>query len=236
MDPFFRFKRFKLAHDRCAMKIGTDGVILGAWARHDAPERILDIGTGSGLIALMLAQRFPDSMITAIEPDHEAAMQAEANFGISEWRRRLYAQETSLQEFAADTETEFDLIVSNPPFYDTTLVNPDVRTASARHTCDLSHSELMEHSYRLLAGKGNLSIIIPAEYSEKIIRTARDYGLFLNRRTIILTVEGKRARRVLAAFGKEKTGCEESELVIHRQDGSFTEEYKKLTGDFYLAF
>ncbi len=236
-DTYFRFKRFMLAHDRCAMKIGTDGVLLGAWAHQEAPGNILDIGTGSGLIALMLAQRFGEAMITAIEPDGQAAAQAEENFGISEWKDRLSICRASLQEFAPATEMRFDMIVSNPPFYDTTLINPDPRATSARHTCSLSHGELMQHASRLLDGNGSLSIIIPDEYSGKIIRTAAESGLHPVRKTSVLTVEGKRPRRVLAEFSKHaESPCAEETLVIRHADGSYTEEYKRLTADFYLAF
>lgn len=236
-DPYFRFKRFMLAHDRCAMKIGTDGVLLGAWAHHESPDRILDIGTGSGLIALMLAQRFPEARITAIEPDSQAASQAGENFRISEWKDRLTIHETSLQEFAAATEMRFSMIVSNPPFYDTTLTNPDPRTTSARHTCSLSHGELMSYASRLMVENGRLCIIIPDEYSGKIIRTAAGSGLHAVRKTSVLTVEGKRPRRVLVEFSKHAVStCTEDTLVIRHRDGDYTEEYRTLTADYYLAF
>ena len=143
--PYFRFKQFTVWHDRCAMKVGTDGVLLGAWAGQERlgetqvnhPRNILDIGTGSGLIALMLAQRFPQARITGIDCDKDAAMQAMENFTGSPWADRLRAVRTGLQDFCRDTATaaeRFDLIVSNPPFYDNTLTNPDSRRSAARHT------------------------------------------------------------------------------------------------------
>ena len=154
-SPYFRFKQFTVWHDRCAMKVGTDGVLLGAWAgpgrpggmSGGSPQTIMDIGTGSGLVALMLAQRFPEAQVTGIDSDAEAAAQARENFTGSPWPQRLRAAHISLQEFCRGTAAtaaarRFDLIVSNPPFYDTTLTSPDPLRTAARHTGGLTHEEL----------------------------------------------------------------------------------------------
>ena len=151
--PFFKFRQFTIWHDRCAMKVGTDGVLLGAWAGQDRPGEILDIGTGSGLIALMLAQRFPQARITGIDCDRDAVMQARENFAGSPWSGRLRAIHTSLQNYCHGQEAaseRFSLIVSNPPFYDNTLTNPDSRRCTARHTGGLPHDELLLLSAGLL--------------------------------------------------------------------------------------
>ena len=178
-NPYFRFRQFTVWHDRCAMKVGTDGVLLGAWAGQGRPGKILDIGTGSGLIALMLAQRFPEARITGIEPDAEAAAQAGENFLCSPWHDRLAVSTATLQDFtsgAAGKET-FDLIVSNPPFYDSTLLNPDARRSAARHTATLPYSELMRCASALMTGTSELDIIIPSEYWRQILQAAGDNGL-----------------------------------------------------------
>ena len=154
-SPYFRFKQFTVWHDRCAMKVGTDGVLLGAWAgpgrpggmSGGSPQTILDIGTGSGLVALMLAQRFPEAQVTGIDSDAEAAAQARENFAVSPWPQRLRAAHISLQEFCRGTAAtaaarRFDLVVSNPPFYDTTLTSPDPLRTAARHTGSLRHGGL----------------------------------------------------------------------------------------------
>ena len=181
--PYFRFKQFTVWHDRCAMKVGTDGVLLGAWAGQERlgetqvnhPRNILDIGTGSGLIALMLAQRFPQARITGIDCDKDAAMQAMENFTGSPWADRLRAVRTGLQDFCRDTATaaeRFDLIVSNPPFYDNTLTNPDSRRCAARHTGGLPHDELLLLSAGLLSDTGVFSLIVPSESEKSILRLA----------------------------------------------------------------
>ena len=175
-NPYFRFRQFTVWHDRCAMKVGTDGVLLGAWAGQGRPGKILDIGTGSGLIALMLAQRFPEALITGIEPDAEAAAQAGENFLCSPWHDRLAVSTATLQDFtsgAAGKET-FDLIVSNPPFYDSTLLNPDARRSAARHTATLPYSELMHCASALMTGTSELDIIIPSEYWRQILQAMQN--------------------------------------------------------------
>ena len=234
--PYFRFKQFTVWHDRCAMKVGTDGVLLGAWAGQERfgeiqgnhPRNILDIGTGSGLIALMLAQRFPQARITGIDCDKAG----------SPWADRLRAVRTGLQDFCRDTASaaeRFDLIVSNPPFYDNTLTNPDSRRSAARHTDGLPHDELLLLSASLLSGSGVFSLIIPSESEKSILRLADRSRLYLHRITRVYSKPSPRPRRILASFGKQPVlSPAEDTLTLTGPDGHRSTEHAALTKDFYL--
>ena len=247
-SPYFRFKQFTVWHDRCAMKVGTDGVLLGAWAgpgrpgeiSGGSPQTILDIGTGSGLVALMLAQRFPEAQVTGIDSDAEAAAQARENFTGSPWQQRLRAAHISLQEFcrgtaAAAVTRRFDMIVSNPPFYDTTLTNPDPLRTAARHTGGLTHEELLLLSAGLLSDTGVFSLIVPSESEKSILRLADRSRLHLHRLTRVYSKPSSRPRRILASFGKISKGPVTEETVcLTDADGSRSEWYRKISEEFYL--
>lgn len=236
-NPYFRFKQFTVWHDRCAMKVGTDGVLLGAWAGHGRPAEILDIGTGSGLIALMLAQRFPEANITGIDCDADAIRQARENFRNSPWSRRLRPVHASLQEFCrTEKGSRFDLIVSNPPFYDTTLENTDQRRNTARHTGNLSHEELLLLSAGLLTDSGGFSLIIPSGSENSIMRLADRSRLFPERLTRVLPKPGSRTGRALISFSRHAVpeGPETGNIVLQNPDGSKSEDYIRLTSGFYL--
>ena len=244
--PFFKFRQFTVWHDRCAMKVGTDGVLLGAWAgqerlgktQENPPRNILDIGTGSGLIALMLAQRFPKARITGIDCDRDAAMQAKENFTGSPWADRLRTVHIGLQGFCRDTVTaaeRFDLIVSNPPFYDNTLTNPDSRRSTARHTGGLPHDELLLLSAGLLTDSGVFSLIVPSESEKSILRLADRSRLHLHRLTRVYSRPGSGVRRILASFGKSPVPAPiEDSLVLTDADGHRSAEHAALTKEFYL--
>ena len=212
--PFFKFRQFTVWHDRCAMKVGTDGVLLGAWAGQDRPGEILDIGTGSGLIALMLAQRFPKARITGIDCDRDAAMQAKENFTGSPWADRLRTVHIGLQGFCRDTVTaaeRFDLIVSNP------------------------HDELLLLSAGLLTDSGVFSLIVPSESERSILRLADRSRLHLHRLTRVYSRPGSGVRRILASFGKSPVPAPvEDSLVLTDADGHRSAEHAALTKEFYL--
>ena len=247
-NPYFRFRQFTVWHDRCAMKVGTDGVLLGAWAgpgrpggmSGGSPQTILDIGTGSGLVALMLAQRFPEAQVTGIDSDAEAAAQARENFTGSPWPQRLRAAHISLQEFCRGTAAtaaarRFDLIVSNPPFYDTTLTSPDPLRTAARHTGGLTHKELLLLSASLLSDTGVFSLIVPSESEKSILRLADRSRLHLHRLTRVYSKPSSRPRRILASFGKISKGPVTEETVcLTDADGSRSEWYRKISEEFYL--
>ena len=222
------------------MKVGTDGVLLGAWAPANSftPNplpRILDIGTGSGLIALMLAQRFPEASIDAIDIDEAAVEQARENFAVSPWPDRLHAYQAKVQEW----QGSYNLIVSNPPYFQNSLKNPDKGRQTARHTDTLSYAELLRHSARLLTEKGLLALVLPAEAEQEVRGLAAAELLSLTRVTRVYSKESKPARRVLLGFEKSISrdtdiSITEDSLVLENEIGGRSAAYQELTKDFYL--
>lgn len=231
-NSYFRFKQFTVWHDRCAMKVGTDGVLLGAWAGTGQSKQILDVGTGTGLIALLLAQRNPEARITALEIDEAAASQAEDNVAHSPWADRIEVVCNDFHFF--QTEKKFDLIVSNPPYFVDALNCPDKQRNLARHACELNYELLFSRSAHLLWEQGSVSIIIPAEVERLVIDTAWKYKLYPDRRLRVFTKPGKPCRRVLLSFSFQERECTEEELCIEVVHHQYTPEYIALTRDFYL--
>ena len=232
----FRFKQFSVQDDRCAMKVGTDGVLLGAWAPiavsiQPSAFRILDVGTGCGLVALMMAQRFPKAKIDAIDIDEAAVKQTKENFQYSAFSYQLSAFRSSLQDWQGGP---YDLIVSNPPYFRDSLKNPDAGRKTARHTDTLSYEELITHSARLLADDGRLAIILPAEAEEIVRRLATDAGLTLEHITHVFSKETKPARRVLLAFSRQHSAFSEDILILENEKGGRSAAYSKLCEEFYL--
>ena len=228
----FTFKQFHVQHDRCAMKVGTDGVLLGCWTDVPAEGSVLDIGTGSGLIALMVAQR-TQAQIDAIDIASDAYEQACINFAQSPWNERIKPHIASIQEWK--TQEQYDLIISNPPYFNNSLKNPDKGRELARHTDSLSYADLFAHSARLLKDEGRLSIILPAEAESEACNLARTYGLSLTRVTRVYSKESKPARRVLLSWTK-KADCvvQEDILVLENAEGGRSAQYQELAKDFYL--
>lgn len=228
----FTFKQFHVQHDRCAMKVGTDGVLLGCWTDVPAEGSVLDIGTGSGLIALMVAQR-TQAQIDAIDIASDAYEQACINFAQSPWNERIKAHIASIQEW--QTQEQYDLIISNPPYFNNSLKNPDKGRELARHTDSLSYADLFAHSARLLKDEGRLSIILPAEAESEACSLARTHGLSLTRVTRVCSKESKPARRVLLSWTK-KADCvvREDILVLENAEGGRSAQYQELAKDFYL--
>lgn len=232
------------------MKVGTDGVLLGAWCPVDSQAssskslksskgfKVLDIGTGSGLIALMLAQRLPQAQITAIDIDNGAVEQAKYNFSISPWAERLDCQQTALQDLAG--EGIYDLIVSNPPYFQDSLKNPDSQRSIARHTDTLSYSELLANSARLLKEEGILALVLPIEAEQQIIALAQTYALYPTHITHVYPKPGKAAKRLLIALQAyplplpEGKGEKRGELTLESETAPRSEAYIELTKEFYL--
>ena len=234
----FTFKRFVVRQDRCAMKVGTDGVLLGAWAR--GGRRVLDIGTGTGVVALMMAQRFVEARVCGIEIDADAARQAQENAAQSEFAARVQVEAVSLQSFVervgqGDGGCSFDSIVSNPPFFENSLPNPDQRRTMARHASSLSYAELFAAVRRLLSTDGEFSAIIPAENLQHFVAEGSLAGLFLVQRCAVKTVPRKQPKRYLLAFAKRmpQTLVTEEHTLLD-SDGSRSEWYQRLTCDFYM--
>ncbi|MCQ2217615.1 MAG: tRNA1(Val) (adenine(37)-N6)-methyltransferase [Paludibacteraceae bacterium] len=233
-NTYFQFKQFRVEQEKCAMKVGTDGVLLGAWANVASASHILDIGTGTGLIALMLAQRQPNAQITAIEIDKAASEQATENFQASPWGRRFSCLNVSLQDFIKDEQTLFDLIVSNPPYFNNSLKNPDRQRSQARHTDTLSFEELMQAG-SLLTQEGIFAIILPSQAEEEVITAAKKSNLYCSRKTEVLPKADAQPKRVLLEFKKDLTNAPIiDQLTIEIDRHVYTPEFKKLTEDFYL--
>lgn len=231
-NSYFKFKQFTVFQDRCAMKVGTDGVLLGAWASVDKARRVLDVGTGTGLIALQLAQRNPQAEIVAIEVDSMAAAQALANVSSSPWADRIEVVCHDFQSYSP--EEKFDLIVSNPPYFTDALKCPDEQRRMARHAGSLNYFSLFQQSARLLHEHGAVSIVIPSEAERDVTNAARNYKLFPLRRLQVFTKPGKPCRRILLTFGFHEEECVEETLCIQTEHDGYTAEYIALTKDFYL--
>ena len=230
----FQFKQFTIHQQQSAMKVGTDGVLIGAWASVRANDRtILDIGTGTGLIALMLAQRNPEAEVVAVEIDSESAAQARDNVAASPWSDRVTVEECAVQDFVSDLK--FDLIVSNPPYFVDSQKCPDGSRNTARHTDTLSFSELMKAAERLLAPDGRFAVIVPAESAMSVIAAG---NMHLVRRCDVRTKPSAQPKRVMLEFSPRFEGAAlREELTIgDGTNGGYSPEYVALTRDFYLKF
>lgn len=231
----FRFKQFEIAQDRCAMKVGTDGVLLGAWA--SGGSRILDIGSGTGLISLMMAQRFPMAQVVGIDMDEDACGQAKENVERSPFAERVVIRHCRLQDFhcAGAGNGLFDAIVSNPPFFVNSMKNPDSKRSMARHTDTLPFRELWSGVKRLLSENGAFSVVLPAEVKEDFIAEGCVSGFYLVRQCAVKTVERKQPKRYLLSFSKHRNGMQESTTeIMMDKDGNRSEWYTKITDEFYL--
>lgn len=230
-NDYFRFRQFTVRHDKCAMKVGTDGVLLGAWAR--GGRHILDIGTGTGLVGLMMAQRFQYADITCIDIDGEACAQAAENIAASPFASVMKVEHVALQQFAS-TEQRFDSIVSNPPFFIGGVKNPDVRRNMARHADTLSFRDLVSSVDSLLTENGVFSVIVPVESMDSLLSEAFIHGFFVTRKCLVRTKQSKPPRRCLLEFSRHNAPVEEEERCMSNADGAWSEWYSGLTGDFYL--
>lgn len=228
MSGGFTFKQFTVEQDLCAMKVGTDGCLLGAWAgcAHDNVAKILDIGTGTGLISLMMAQRFPDAVVDAVDIDDGAVRQAEINIAASPFSERIKVSRCAVQEYSGS----FDVIVSNPPYFVDALECPDDQRTLARHASTLSYSELMHAAYRMLDDDGEFSVIIPSDYRERLESAAAIAGFHAHRCCAVFTSQKKPAKRYLLSFTKKKLLPESTSLLID------SDEFRQLLRDFYLKF
>ena len=231
----FSFKQFTINQDRCAFKVGTDGVLLGAYADVSDAGTILDIGTGTGLVALMLAQR-SKAEITAIEPDFNSFEQACSNVRQSKWAERINIINTDLQNYR-NNEEKFDLIVSNPPYFVDSLKNPDPLKALARHNITLGSNDLLNGISGLLAEKGRFQVIMPYVEGNIFIAEAQAYGFYCNDILKIKPMPTSPVRRMILAFSRNRCRPAEKFLTVeYGKRHDFTEEYINLTKDFYLKF
>ena len=228
----FTFKQFHIEQDQCAMKVGTDGVLLGSWA--NGGEHILDIGTGTGLLALMMAQRFEKSLIDAIEIEENAYQQAVQNVEKSVFKSKINIIHSSLQNFAKSNINQYDSIICNPPYFVNSLKNNKKSKTIARHNDTLPFNELISLAYKLLKTEGTLSLVLPVNIFPLIETEAVIYGFFLNRKISIKTTEKKQPKRVLVEYKKEPTQIETSTEYLLNQNGEKSIWYQQLTNIFYI--
>lgn len=237
MNQPFKFKQFTVHQDRSAMKIGTDGVLLAAWVSLEQdPFSILDIGTGTGVIALMLAQRSYAELIDALEIDEDAYEQAVENFENSDWGDRLFCYHAAFDEFVEEMrdEEKYDLIVSNPPFYAADYSSGDAKRDQARFAQALPFEGLLEGVSLLLSEDGRFNVIIPASEEENFLQLARRFGLFPQRITRVKGTPDSEIKRSLLELAFSQAQIEADELIIETARHQYTPEYVDLVKDFYL--
>lgn len=234
-ESCFRFKKFTLNQARSVFKVGTDGVLLGAYTDITGVKKLLDIGTGTGLIALMLAQR-SDAEITGLEPDINSFLEACENVRNSGRDSRVKIENCRLQDYYPET-ADFDLIATNPPYFVNALKNPDPLKSSARHSISLDHNDILEGAGRLLYKTGRLQIILPYTEGTFFIAKATEYGFYCNDILKIRPLPSSEVKRIILCFSRERKVVTEKFLTIEKGNRhEYTEDYKKLTGDFYLNF
>lgn len=233
-SPSFRFKQFEIWHDRCAQKVGTDGVLLGAWADLKQSKHILDVGTGSGLIALMAAQRASEAEVVGIEIDPDAARQASENAQRSPFSERITITQSDVRDF--HSPLAFDCILSNPPFFTEETRPPVSERAIARNTATLTFVELIAAVGRLLADEGCFHVVLPSSAVPGFVALCLDCNLRLERQCLVSTVAGKTPKRSLLTFvsGIPSSPLLVEQLVLQTPDGRRTEAYQRLASSFYL--
>jgi tRNA1Val (adenine37-N6)-methyltransferase len=245
----FTFKHFRIDQDQCTMKVGTDGVLLGAWADVSDAKMLLDIGTGTGLIAIMLAQRTqnnqnPDTngtegvKVHAVEIDPTAANQAKENMDMSPFSERLGSVNDSIQSFSKSVTHQYDLIVSNPPFFSGGTFSSNQDKTNVRHTVKLSHGDLLQATRLLLAKDGKFCVILPLLEGLRFIDIAKTYGFYCTKKTEVFTLADKAVERLLLQFELASKEMETETLIMlnSQKRNDYTEAYKELTKDFYTIF
>jgi tRNA1Val (adenine37-N6)-methyltransferase len=235
MERVFQFRQFQISHEASKMKVGTDGVLLGVFVDTRDAGSILDVGTGCGLIALMLAQRCK-ARITGIDIDGDSVSEAMFNGRNCPWSDRLTFIHSPLQDFAARHTEEFDLIVSNPPFFMQSLRSPDESRNLARHDLSLSHEDLFRGTARLLRPNGRCLLILPYSHFAATVTIAAKNKLYPKTRMVIHPKVSAPPNRMIVEFVMDlKVPCETRSFIIRDQDGAYTEEYREKTGDFYVT-
>ena len=234
--PYFQFKQFTVWHDLCSMKVGTDGTLLGAWVTVHPNDHVLDVGTGSGLIALMVAQRGA-ATVCAIDVDEGAVQQASFNVRQSPWASRIVVQHADFTSFVAPQP--YQLVVCNPPFFSHALKGPDAQRNLARHTSCLCAHTLMEGACRMLDATGRVAIVVPFDQAALYVGESLAQGLALWRRCDVVTMVGKPPKRTLLEFARERDsgqGTQADTLCLETVPGVPSAEYQALLHDFYLRF
>ncbi|MEY2950251.1 MAG: hypothetical protein RLZZ248_1452 [Bacteroidota bacterium] len=233
----FKFKKFSVHQDKCLMKLGTDSVLLGAWTSSVGPEKVLDIGTGTGVIALIIAQNNPEALVDGVEIDSDSASQATVNFNQSPFSDRLRVIHQDIQSFTESKEQSYDLLVCNPPFFTGGTLSEISSRNAARHTVKMPHADLINAARNLLHEKGRLNLILPYIEGLRFEELARNYGFYVRKITEVFTKANKPVERLLMSFSKKEGTIEKESIAIqHDSDlrNDWTDEYKALTQNFYL--
>jgi tRNA1Val (adenine37-N6)-methyltransferase len=236
-NDYFQFKHFRIEQAACAMKVSTDACVLGAAAAVEGARRILDVGTGTGLLALMAAQRNPAARIEAVEIDAAAAAQAAQNVASSPWAARIRVHPQSLAAYAATQPGRFDHILSNPPFFRRSLRSPDAQRTAARHAAEdtLSFAELAAFAAAHLTPAGRLTVLLPPPEMQEFEREAARNGLFPATRLVVQHRPGSKPLRHITAFGPNEAAVATTPLCLHDPDEAYSAAFRALLGDFYLA-
>jgi tRNA1Val (adenine37-N6)-methyltransferase len=229
----FHFKQFAVQNEKSAMKVNTDSVLLGAWASINSnAETGLDIGSGTGILSLMIAQRYPKMKIIGLEIEKQAFEESKINFTNSKWKRRLQAVNLPLQEYVPNSK--LDCIISNPPYYINNLKNQNISKSQARHTDTLSFEELINFAETFLSEKGTFNLILPKTEGEIFINIASESRLNFQKITFIKPNKNKSINRVMMCFGKEEKDLLKGMFCVYKSKGVYSKEHHQLTKDFYL--
>jgi tRNA1Val (adenine37-N6)-methyltransferase len=235
-NSYFKFKEFIIYQDKAVFKVVTDGVLLGASAEIEDSKRILDIGTGTGLIAIMAAQR-SDAEIISIEPEEASFVQATGNISLCKWSERMRVIHSGFRDYYMTATEKFDTIITNPPYFRDSLKNPDHLKSTSRHAGSLTSFEILEGANILLGDNGNLQIILPYREGNLFISEALEYGFYCNRIINVKPIPDRDVKRLIMKFEKARKQLSEKSLTIETGiRHQFTEEYKEITRDFYLNF
>jgi tRNA1Val (adenine37-N6)-methyltransferase len=236
-NDFFEFKKFRIKQDKCAMRVSTDAVLLGAWVQTGKSRSILDIGTGSGVIALMMAQK-SEAQITALDIDRESADQARDNVAQSEYANRIDVLHCTFQDYVKQGSSKFDLVVTNPPYFIDSLKTPTESRTLARHTDALSFDDLIAGVKKILQEKGKFCLILPTNEAISFRVKAESHGLYMSKLLRVRTTKEKNTeKRHLMQFEFKESEFSESTLVIEADSHrNYTPEYRELTRDFYIHF
>ena len=235
-NNYFKFKQFTVHQEHAPFKITTDSVMLGAWSNFEGAKNIIDIGAGTGILSLMAAKR-TEAQVVAIEPDAGSFMQAGLNFSGSPWHNRITLIKTRVQDYFPATGLLFDCVITNPPFFVDSLPNPDPGKATARHSLNLSHRELLEAALRLMTPSGTLQMVLPVNEAGQFIEMSASVGLYCQRKLIVKPTPATPPSRVLMTLCREQRLVEEATIVIEKEGRHhYSDEYVSLTKEFYLKF
>lgn len=233
--PAFRFKRFTIQQDRCALKVGTDGVLFGAWIRYGDAQRILDIGTGTGLLALIAAQRTELARIDAVEIDADSAQQAAENVAATAWAERIRVHHMDVRRLKS--AQPFDLIICNPPYYAGYSTAADKRVDLAKHSSELHFEQLLGVVARVLSADGRFAVIIPLNRELDMMEVSKGVGLSVTRRCVVRYVPHRTPKRLLLEFARGTQAAEEEELCIEASGPfDYSPEYRALISDIMVNF